>query len=170
MSFKENFACRAGRRPKDRRIDKDRSSELAKGISPVRNSELEPELQEAIREFRMSVNSWSEAVLSRPRHSLEPVPRRLPWRQAAGWALGCALITASVTGGVYERRQRQESAKVSALRLLEQTVEQSRVATHQNAQRAEEEDLLVNVDSEVSREVPAAMEPLARLMAEDESR
>jgi hypothetical protein len=80
------------------------------------------------------------------------------------------LITASVTGGVYEQHQRQESAKVSALRLLDQTVEQNRVAAHQNAQQAKEEDLLVSVDSEVSREVPAAMEPLARLMAEDESR
>jgi hypothetical protein len=36
--------------------------------------------------------------------------------------------------------------------------------------QAEEEDLLAQVDSDVSREVPSAMEPLAQLMAEDESK
>jgi hypothetical protein len=36
--------------------------------------------------------------------------------------------------------------------------------------RVEEEDLLAKVDSDVSREVPSAMEPLARLMAEDEAK
>jgi hypothetical protein len=34
--------------------------------------------------------------------------------------------------------------------------------------KAEEEDLLAKVDSDVSREVPSAMEPLAQMMAEDE--
>ena len=49
-----------------------------------------------------------------------------------------------------------------------------REAEHQRQvaeQRArEEEDLLAKVDSDVSREVPSAMEPLAQLMAEDEAR
>jgi hypothetical protein len=35
-------------------------------------------------------------------------------------------------------------------------------------QAREEEDLLAKVDSDVSREVPVAMEPLARLMDEGE--
>jgi hypothetical protein len=36
-------------------------------------------------------------------------------------------------------------------------------------QRARDEELLAKVDSEVSQEVPSAMEPLAQLMAGDEA-
>jgi hypothetical protein len=46
--------------------------------------------------------------------------------------------------------------------------EQQRVIAEQRAK--EEEDLLANVDSDVSREVPSAMEPLAQLMSDDESK
>jgi hypothetical protein len=35
--------------------------------------------------------------------------------------------------------------------------------------REEDEDLLAKVDSDVSRQVPSSMEPLAQLMAADES-
>jgi hypothetical protein len=51
--------------------------------------------------------------------------------------------------------------------------EQERVAAQQrrNQQvRQEDEDLLAKVDSDVSREVPSALEPLAQMMAEDETR
>jgi hypothetical protein len=49
--------------------------------------------------------------------------------------------------------------------------EQERLAVQQRNQQArqEDEDLLAKVDSDVSREVPAAMEPLAQIMAEDET-
>jgi len=47
--------------------------------------------------------------------------------------------------------------------------EQQRLAAQERA-RQEEEDLLAKVDSDVSREVPSAMEPLAQLMAGDETR
>jgi hypothetical protein len=46
-------------------------------------------------------------------------------------------------------------------------VEQQRLMAEQQAR--EEEDLLAKVDSDVSREVPSAMEPLAQLMAVDET-
>jgi hypothetical protein len=36
--------------------------------------------------------------------------------------------------------------------------------------RVEDEDLLATVDSDVSREVPSALEPLAQLMVEDEAK
>ncbi len=45
--------------------------------------------------------------------------------------------------------------------------EQQRLVAAEKA-RQEEEDLLAKVDSDVSRETPSAMEPLAQLMAEDE--
>jgi hypothetical protein len=90
--------------------------------------------------------------------------RQRSWRLAAGWALGCVLVAGSVSGGVYERHHRQELARIATA----QQTEQQRAAREQRAR--EEEDLLAKVDSEVSREVPSAMEPLAQLMAEDETK
>ena len=117
-------------------------------------------LEEALKDFRMSVHAWSEAAYSRPRLAT-PVVRRRSWRPAAGWALGLALAAGSVSGTVYQRHHRQELARIAAAR----AAEQQRLVREQQA-REEEEDLLAKVDKDVSREVPSAMEPLAQLMAE----
>jgi hypothetical protein len=123
------------------------------------------ELDEALSNFRLSVHSWSEAEFSRPRTVVEPVRRRI-WRLAAGWALGCILVAGSVSGGVYEHHLKE--MKIAQARIVEH---ERLVAEQRNQQaRQEEEDLLAKVDSDVSREVPSAMEPLAQLMAEDETR
>jgi hypothetical protein len=79
-------------------------------------------------------------------------------------ALGCTLVVGGVSGGVYERHQRQEAARVAA---EAQAAEQQRLVAAEKA-RQDEEDLLAKVDSDVSREAPSALEPLAQLMAEDE--
>jgi hypothetical protein len=67
-------------------------------------------------------------------------------------------------GGIHERDHRRELAKIAAQR----EAENQRQLVEERAREAE--DLLAKVDSDVSREVPDAMEPLARLMAEDESK
>ena len=103
-------------------------------------------------------------MYSRPRTAAQVVRHR-SWRLAAGWTLGCALVAGGVSGAVYERHQRQEMARIAAARVAEQ----QRLVREQQA-REEEEDLLAKVDSDVSREVPSAMEPLAQLMAEDEAK
>jgi hypothetical protein len=122
------------------------------------------DLQQALANFRSSVHAWSEAAYSRSRGALAASGRRRVWRLAAGWALGCALVAGGVSGGFYERHQRQETARIAAAHEAER---QRQLA----AQRAREEDeLLAKVDSDVSRQVPSAMEPLAQLMAEDETR
>jgi hypothetical protein len=121
------------------------------------------ELDEVLREFRLGVHAWSEAALSRPRTVAESAPHRV-WRLALGWSLGCALLAGGVSGGLYEQHQRRETARVVAAK----AAEQQRLAAQERA-RQEEEELLAKVDRDVSREVPSAMEPLARLMAEDES-
>jgi len=120
------------------------------------------QLDETLRDFRLSVHAWSEAVYGQPRTVTEPSQRRM-WRLVVGWALGCLLVVGGLSGGVYKQHQSQEIAKVAAAR----TAEQQRLAAQQNA-RLEEEDLLAKVDHVVSREVPSAMEPLAQLMAGDE--
>jgi hypothetical protein len=125
----------------------------------------DPELAQVLSDFRECVTVWSEAELSRSRTAAQGIGHR-SWRLAAGWALGCALLVGGVSGGMYQRHQRQEQARIAAAAHL---AEQQRQMAAQRAQ-AEEEDLLAQVDSDVSREVPSAMEPLAQLMAEDESK
>jgi hypothetical protein len=89
------------------------------------------------------------------------VPKQF-WQLATVWALGCVLVLSGVSG-VYEHHRRV--MKMAAARIAEQ----QRLAALEQA-RQEDEDLLAKVDSDVSREVPSAMEPLAQLMAEDETR
>jgi hypothetical protein len=119
---------------------------------------------EALRDFRLCVHEWSGVEYSRPR-TIATSARQRSWRLAAGWVLGLALAAGGVSGGVYERHHRQELARIAAARMAEQ----QRLAAQAKA-RQEEEDLLAKVDSDVSREVPSAMEPLAQLMAADETR
>lgn len=119
------------------------------------------ELDETLSNFRLSVHVWSDAAYSKPRMAVAVGSRRI-WRLAAGWALGCCLVAGGVSGGVYEHLHRQQLARIAAARVAEQ----QRLAAQERA-REEEEDLLAEVDSDVSREVPSAMEPLAQLMAED---
>ena len=120
-------------------------------------------LEQVLKDFRMSVCAWSEAAYSRPR-MVAPVVRRRSWRLAAGWALGLTLAAGGVSGAVFERHQRQEMARAAQEQRLAQ--ERQRLALAEQAR--EEEHLLAEVDRDVSREVPSAMESLAQLMAEDE--
>ena len=145
-----------------------------------------PELEQALREFRASVFAWSDAEYARPRKVVQALSdfkasvfawsdaeyakpriaarsvRHRSWRLAAGWARGCVLMAGGRTGGVYERHQHQEQARIAMVR----EAERQRLVAVQRAR--EEDELLAKVDSDVSREVPNAMEPLAQLMAEDE--
>jgi hypothetical protein len=120
------------------------------------------ELDEALRNFRSSVHAWSAAELSRARLAVK-AKRQRSWRLAAGWALLGFLAAGGVSGGFYERHQQE--LKIAAVRLSEQ-----QQAARELQAREDEEDLLAKVDSDVSRSVPSAMEPLAQLMAEDETR
>ncbi len=122
----------------------------------------DPELEEAIGNFRLHVMAWSDAALSRQRFEIA-LARRRTWQNLAAWSVSCALAVAMVGGGLYERQHRQELARIAAARQAE---EQRQLAEERVR---ESEDLLARVDSEISRQVPSALEPLARLMAEDES-
>jgi uncharacterized protein HemX len=124
---------------------------------------LDPVLKQALGDFKQSVHAWSEAVYSQPRTVHLTVAHRA-WRLAAGWAMASVLLVGALSGGVYERHHQQEVARIAAAR---EAAQQRQLA----AERAqEEEDLLARVDSDVSREVPSAMEPLASLMAADETK
>ena len=122
---------------------------------------LDPALEQALKNFRSSVHAWSEAELSKPR--TVRVVHLTSWRTATGWALGCVLAAGSIGGGLYARHHQQELAKVAAA----EAARQQKIADMQQ-DRKDDEDLLAKVDSDVSRQVPRAMEPLAQLMVEDE--
>jgi hypothetical protein len=125
------------------------------------------ELDEAIKSFKQSVDAWSDAAYGRPR-TVEQTVRRRSWRLAVGWALGCVLVAGSVSGGLFER-QHQIELKQRANR--ERAAEQQKQVQQQQARaQVTDEDLLSDVDSDVSRQVPSAMEPLAQMMSVDETK
>ena len=125
---------------------------------------MEPELREALGNFKSSVDAWSEAMKSRPREA--KVPARANWGAVTKWALGCVVFMATVTGGVYQNHRQEEQAKAAA---AAQVVEQQRAIAEQQAKEQSAADLMAKVDSDIAREVPSALEPMASLMNEDES-
>ncbi len=158
------------------------------GAAPgqVLDETLDPRLDEALADFRLSIHAQSAAAYQsrsaatfqsqiaatlqseiaaayqRPRTA----PAAAPWRRrsarlAVGWALGCVLVAGGASAGVWEHHQQQQ--RVAAARLAEH--ERLVAAEQAEQKRKAEEDLLAKVDSDVSQEVPTAMEPLAQLMS-----
>ncbi len=136
------------------------SSPIDPGIDPEMGSEIDPVLAQALQDFRAHAHAWGEAVYSRPQAQVQA--ERSVWRPALAWALGCVLVAGGLSGAVYERHER--AAMAARLALEAREVQQRQLAAQQ---RAADEDLLATVDSDISRDVPAAMEPLAQLMDED---
>jgi hypothetical protein len=138
----------------------------------ARDEELEPELREALGNFKSSVTAWSEAMMSRPREV--KAPARTNWRLMARWALGCAVFAGTVSGGVYQNYRQVEIARVEAAAAAARAAQQqqrelaAQAAQAQSTQSAE--DLMAKVDSDISREVPSALEPLASLMTDDQTK
>jgi hypothetical protein len=147
-----------------------------------------PELEQALRHFKASVDAWSDAAYHRPRTAAKLAVRH-SWRMAAGWALGCLLAVGSLAGAAHEVYHRQELAKIAAQKAAQKAAQERAAQERAAAARAaalqastqvvkrapavagttedassQDEDLLATVDSDVSRGVPAAMEPLAQLM------
>jgi uncharacterized protein YfcZ (UPF0381/DUF406 family) len=117
-------------------------------------------LEEALKNFRSSVHAWSDAVYSQPRQPVRV--HSTSWRIAAGWALGCVLAVGSISGGLYEHHHRQELARIAA---SAEAAKQQKMAAEERARKESSE--LAKVDSDVSRVVPSAFEPLAQMMDED---
>ena len=131
----------------------------------------DPAVAEALRHFKASVDAWSGAAYSRPRTTVVSTVRH-SWRRAASWALGCVLAAGSLAGGVYEHHHRQELARIKAMQAARKA-QQARLEAEKSAAEnavTKDQDLLATVDSDVSREVPAAMEPLAQLMDDNGTR
>jgi hypothetical protein len=152
--------------------------------------QMDLELEQALRHFKASMDAWSDAALSRPRTAAKLAVRH-SWRMVAGWALGCLLAAGSLAGAAHEIHHRQVLAKLAAQKAAQQRAAAARTTAQpssaqpvsvQSDKKApaatvrkvstgaqdnaglQDDALLASVDSDVSREVPAAMEPLAQLM------
>jgi len=128
-------------------------------------AEDDPEVMQALGNFKASVDAWCEsagAARSHPRSA--PNAARPVWRLAAGWALGCAVAATSVAGALYERQHQQERARIAAAQAAAQKAAQQRQAAQLRTTSEGDQDLLATVDNDISRAVPAAMEPLAQMM------
>jgi hypothetical protein len=137
----------------------DESNELKEQIVSTEDVEF----KEALKNFKSSIDAWSDAAYSRPRGIAREVRQR-SWRVALGWALGCALVAGSVSGGLLERHHRAEAARIAA---EQRAAEQQKQLREQQARaQVSDEALLADVDSDVSRQVPSAMDPLAQMMDE----
>jgi hypothetical protein len=145
-----------------------RFDEKANGIKEqvVETQDQDFELEQALKHFKSSVHAWSEAEYSRPRAWTREVRHR-SWRLALGWAMGCALVVGSVSGGLLERQHKLELAKIAA---QQQAAERQKQLLKQQAVKETDEALLAGVDSDISRGVPSAMEPLAQMMTYGESK
>lgn len=124
----------------------------------------EADLQQVLRNFRSSVHAWSEAELSRPR--MVPATHRHSWRFAAAWALGCVVAVGSLTAGLYQHHRSQFVASNTQQQPVQQDQQQFQTRLSAVSEQAgqRDENLMAVVDSDVSRPVPSAMEPLAQLM------
>lgn len=149
-----------------------------------------PELEQALKHFKSSVDAWSDAAYSQPRTAAKLAVRH-GWRMAAGWALGCVVVMGSLAGAVGVVVHRQEVARIAAQKkaadqraaTAQGTTQPAsaqpvsaqsdkktpaatvrKVSAAQDSARGQDDDLLASVNSDVSRQVPTAMEPLAQLM------
>jgi uncharacterized membrane protein YdfJ with MMPL/SSD domain len=125
------------------------------------------QVETALRNFRESVHTWSEAEYARPRSV--PASRRSGlWfmhHRFAAWGLASAIaITAvGVPTGMHVHYEQQLKAKQQAAAEAEAKRE---FAERQAALQVNDEELLINVDQDIAQAAPDAMEPLASLMSD----
>jgi hypothetical protein len=139
------------------------TDEMKKKSSPVEADLNDPTLQAAMRDFRASVHAWSDAAYNRPRPVVASAPQRSAWRRSAAWVLSLTLSFGIVGTAAYDHHHNAVTAREQLQR--QQDLDRQRVLAQQREKETEE--LMANIDSDVSRQVPTAMEPLAALMTDD---
>jgi len=139
----------------------------ADGTEGTMDTDAQDEIiEDALHNFKLSVHAWSDTAYTRPRPAAQTLRHR-SWRLAAGWALGCALVAGTISGGVIEHQHQLDLARHAA---AQKAAQQEKLLKEQQASQVDEEDLLAKVDSDVSRQVPSAMEPLAQMMSDEDSK
>jgi hypothetical protein len=139
-------------------IDNNSSQAANRAVSSTEDANLEA----VLADFRTSVHAWSEATYRNRPIVFSPVSRRILGQRSLAWTLSVAVVAGIASAGAYEYHQRDLVRQAAVQREAEH---QRQLALEQHAR--EVDDLLAMVDSDLSREVPSAMEPLASLMADD---
>ncbi len=118
-------------------------------------------LEEALGNFRLSVHAWSEAAMRPFSPAMAATPHSIAWRRTLAWAMGILIAVGAASGALYEHHRQQVLAWQAQQReiQLEQRAQAARRA-------ADMDQLLANVDRDVSQEVPDALEPLAEMMTD----
>ncbi len=142
----------------------DSKNEMEMRHTAGEGAQRDAELDQALTDFRANVHAWSQAAYSRQR-GVELTLRHRAWRLAVGWAMGCILVAGGVTGTFVEHQRQQEAARIAAAQ------RQARQKLAEAPERTQQQDpnLMAKVDSDISQEVPSAMEPLAQMMEGGES-
>ena len=134
---------------------------MKRAAEKIEELDLDPEIAEAIGNFRQNVTAWTEAVAARPRTATAGV-RRLSWRLALGAALGCLIVAASVAGVRAHRwgqtQARQQVAPAAGVPTVEHQQTAALVATDEVNEQAEE----------AARDVASVEAMLANQDAQDE--
>lgn len=136
----------------------------------------DPELKTVLEDFRASVHAWSDEAYRSRASVLSSVPHRTLWHRSLVWALSLVLTAGVALAGVYQYHQK-ELARQAALQhdrtlqheaQVNEVAHETGVASRTQQQTRDADELLARVDSDVARETPSAMEPLASLMDDDE--
>lgn len=132
---------------------------------------IESELRQTLDCFRENVQAWSEVAGRQPR-SLASASSA-GWRRALGWAVGCVVVVAGAGGVVRIQRHAPSAVIAPQMAMSEKAVEAEPaqplpqsvpgpVRVERARQQVPQEDLLAKVDSDVSRQIPEVLEPLAQ--------
>lgn len=136
-------------------------------------SQLDPHVEEALRNFRLSMHSWSEHEFNRRPAVVRTQPARSAWRwlmaPAVTWAASAALAIAAVGvpvgvhyhNAVISREKAAEDARQHKLQEIQEAA-QTQIA-HTNI---DDDKLLQHVDTDIAQDTPDAMQPLASLMSD----
>lgn len=128
------------------------------------------DVQDALRNFRVSVHAWSEAEFSRPR-SVKTARLSGLLRMMANPVLGWGLASVLVVGGAVVPVAVHHERQLAAARQAAFEVQQKKAAEARLAQASiDDEELLNYVDSDIAQAAPDAMEPLASLMSDTTGR
>ena len=134
------------------------------------------QVEEALRNFRASIHQWSEQEYVRPRTIERTSWSRFQtgfWRMIANPALGgtlaAALLITSVGVPVAIEREHKIAAERQALldrqkRELQQHLAEEEAKKSTAANTVDDGAFLDDVDSDIARATPDAMQPLASLM------
>ena len=137
------------------------------------DTESDLQLEEALSNFRHGMRAWSDRELTRRPAMPVSLPARSPWHwmmaPAVSWAAAAALTLAAVGVplGLHYRNAAPADARATVVHQNPppQTQPASQAADTKTETKAEDDQLLDHVDTDIAQDTPDAMQPLASLMS-----